>query len=162
MVSWDTRMFSSSGYRVFGQPEICFGDQSRIITRNDVPQLQVDGKKAALGPQGRLPGFAVRLTGSIRRTPTMTCDLSAHGRRNSLQAFTYLANRPAGSEPSRSARRRSNPPVTRHQTTNRRMFFAKGTTDLMQRLPRLPTTPHVDLLLNGKPKPFPWLHKHHL
>ena len=37
------------------------------------------------------------------------------------------------------------------------MFFAKGTTDLMQRLPRLPTTPHVDLLLRGKPKPFPWL-----
>jgi hypothetical protein len=37
------------------------------------------------------------------------------------------------------------------------MFFAKGTTDLMQRLPRLPTTPHVDLLLRGKPKPFPFI-----
>jgi hypothetical protein len=32
----------------------------------------------------------------------------------------------------------------------------------MQRLTRLPTTPHIDLLLRGKPKPFPWLHKHHL
>src|ERR1700690_4626139 len=49
------------------------------FTRNDVPQLQVDGKKATLGPQGRVPGFAVRLTGSIHRTATMTCDLSAHG-----------------------------------------------------------------------------------
>src|ERR1700726_2831352 len=48
------------------------------FTRNDVPQLQVDGKKAALGPQGRLPGFAVRLTGSIRRAAAMPCDLPAH------------------------------------------------------------------------------------
>jgi hypothetical protein len=30
------------------------------------------------------------------------------------------------------------------------MFFAKGATDLMQRLARLPTTPHIDLLLRGK------------
>ena len=30
MVSWDTRMLSSSGYWVFSQPEICFGDQSII------------------------------------------------------------------------------------------------------------------------------------
>src|SRR5215510_3519354 len=30
MVSWDTRMLSSSGYWVFSQPEICFGDQSSI------------------------------------------------------------------------------------------------------------------------------------
>ena len=54
------------------------------FTRNDVPQLQVDGKKAALGPQGRLPGFVVRLTGSIRRAATMTCDLPAHSRYRSL------------------------------------------------------------------------------
>ena len=50
----------------------------------DVPQLQVDGKKAALGPQGRLPGFSVRLTGSIRRTAAMSCDLPAHTRYRSL------------------------------------------------------------------------------
>src|SRR5277367_4697573 len=30
MVSWDTRMLSSSGYWVFSQPEICLGDQSSI------------------------------------------------------------------------------------------------------------------------------------
>src|SRR5258708_3642791 len=47
------------------------------FTRNDVPQLHVDGKKAALGPQGRLPGFAVRLTGSIRRAATMTRNIVA-------------------------------------------------------------------------------------
>ena len=30
MVSWDTRMLSSSGYWIFSHPEICSGDQSRI------------------------------------------------------------------------------------------------------------------------------------
>jgi hypothetical protein len=30
MVSWDTRMLSSSGYWAFNHPEICCGDQSRI------------------------------------------------------------------------------------------------------------------------------------
>src|SRR5690348_13223462 len=42
------------------------------------------------------------------------------------------------------------------------MFFAKSAPDLMQRLPRLPTTPHVELLLCRKPKPSPWFHQHHL
>jgi hypothetical protein len=32
--------------------------------------------------------------------------------------------------------------VTRHQTTNGGMFFAKGAPNLMQRLPCLPTTPY--------------------
>src|SRR5216683_396514 len=30
MVSWDTRMLSSSGYRIFSHPETCSGDQSKI------------------------------------------------------------------------------------------------------------------------------------
>jgi hypothetical protein len=30
MVSWDTRILSSSGYSVFSDPEICSGDHSRI------------------------------------------------------------------------------------------------------------------------------------
>src|SRR5258707_15712252 len=30
MVSWDTRMLSFLGYRIFNHPEICSGDQSRI------------------------------------------------------------------------------------------------------------------------------------
>jgi len=30
MVSWDTCMLSLLGYRLFGQPEICCGDQFRI------------------------------------------------------------------------------------------------------------------------------------
>src|SRR5664279_5036175 len=30
MVSWDTRMLSFLGYRIFNHPEICCGDQSRI------------------------------------------------------------------------------------------------------------------------------------
>ena len=53
---------------------------------------------------------------------------------------------------------RSNPTVTRHQTTNGGMFFAKGATDLMQRLARLPTTPHIDLLLRGKEILIVWRH----
>jgi hypothetical protein len=42
------------------------------------------------------------------------------------------------------------------------MVLAKSAPDLMQRLTRLPTSPHVALLLRGKPKPSPWSHKHHL
>jgi len=106
----------------------------------------------------------------------MTCDLPAHSRYRSLQTFGNLTDRRTGSQPTRdfltlTQREReertppdgwSNPPLPRHQTTNGGMFFAKGTTDLMQRLTRLPTAPHIDLLFRGKPKPFPWLHKHHL
>ena len=57
---------------------------------------------------------------------------------------------------------RSNPTVTRHQTTNGGMLFAKSAPDLMQRLPCLPTTPHVEFLLRRKPKLSPLFHKHHL
>src|SRR5271169_3386057 len=146
------------------------------FTRNDVPQLHVDGKKAPLGPKGRLPSLVVGLTSSIRRTATMTCDLPAHGRRNSVQAFSYLPNRRSGSEPSRDflaltqrereerppPHRRNNPSVKRHQTANGSMWLAESPPNLMQRLPRLPTGPHLKLLRRRKPKPFPWLHKHHL
>src|SRR5260221_10160736 len=41
----------------------------------------------------------------------------------------------------------SNPTVTRHQATNGRMLLAKSPPDLMQRLPCLPPTPHVEFLL---------------
>src|SRR5262245_26181848 len=71
------------------------------FTRNDVAQLQVDGKKAARGPQGRLLGFEVRLTGSIRRTATMPCDVPAHSRYRSLQTFGNLTDRRTGSQPAR-------------------------------------------------------------
>jgi len=52
--------------------------------------------------------------------------------------------------------------MSRHYTTNGVMVLAKSAPDLMQRLPRLPTSPHVNLLLRGKPVPSPWSHKHHL
>ena len=52
--------------------------------------------------------------------------------------------------------------MTRHYATNRVMVLTKSAPDLMQRLPHLPTPPYVNLLLRGKPKPFPWFHKHHL
>src|SRR5260370_83242 len=43
------------------------------FTRNDLLQLHMDRKKALLGPQSRLPGFRIRLVGSIHRTTTITC-----------------------------------------------------------------------------------------
>jgi hypothetical protein len=58
MVSWDTRMLSSSGYWVFSQPEICFGDQSRIsllatMFRNFrlMERRQRLGRKADFNPE---------------------------------------------------------------------------------------------------------------
>src|SRR5258708_663676 len=43
------------------------------FTRNELLQLHMDRKKALLGPQSRLPGFRIRLVGSINTTPTITC-----------------------------------------------------------------------------------------
>jgi hypothetical protein len=42
------------------------------------------------------------------------------------------------------------------------MVLAEGTPNVMQRLARLPTAPHVDPLLSGKPVSFFLCHKHHL
>src|SRR6266849_8897669 len=128
----------------------------------------MDRKKAPLGTQGRLPGFAVGLAGSIHRTATMTCDFPAHGRHRSVQAFGNLTYRRARSDPSgdllaltqreREERappnRRNKPTATQHHTTNGRMLLAKGAPDLVQRLSRLPTAPHVALLCGRKSKPF--------
>jgi len=127
----DTRMLSSSGYWIF-QPSgnLLRRPVQNQFTRNDVPQLHVDGKKAALGPQGRLPGFAVRLTGSIRRTATMP--FGPPGSRSIPFGLKHLAisriDEPEASPreissrsrsvSARSARRRTAgtiPPVTRHQ-----------------------------------------------
>src|SRR6266481_58144 len=146
------------------------------FTRNKLLQLPMDGKKAPLGPQGRLPGFRIRFVGSIHRTATMTRDFPAHGRHRSVQVFGNLTYRRTRNDPSRdllaltqrereeraAPDRRNKPTVTRHQTTNGRMLLAEGAPDLMQRLSRLPTTPHVALLRLRKPKPFPLDHKHHL
>jgi hypothetical protein len=40
--------------------------------------------------------------------------------------------------------------VTRHQTANGRMLFAECPPDLLQRLPRLPTGPHLKLVQNRR------------
>jgi hypothetical protein len=93
-----------------------------------------------------------------------------------LQTFGYITNRPTASDPSRdvlSLRQcereeraptggRNNPSVLRQQKVNRHMALAKGSPNLMQRLPRLPTAPHVGLLRCGKPHPSAFRHKHHL
>src|SRR3981189_635378 len=85
---------------------------------------------------------------------------------------SYLANRRTGSEPTRDLLAltqreheerappdcRNKPTVTRHQTTNGRMLLAEGAPDLMQRVSRFPTAPHVALLRSRKSKPFPLGH----
>src|SRR5712664_1919190 len=38
------------------------------------------------------------------------------------------------------------------------MWLVKGAPNLMQRLSRLPSAPHLTLLDCRKPKPFPWPH----
>src|SRR3981189_449974 len=74
MVSWDTRMLSSSGYCVFSHPEICSGDQSNtsllatifrnlrllarkhLLGRNPDPQawLSASWAREAAGPPWRV------------------------------------------------------------------------------------------------------------
>src|SRR5215469_225722 len=134
MVSWDTCMLSSSGYWVFSQPEICFGDQSSIsllatMSRNF--RLLERRQRRAARPTARLR----------HRLDWLDTQDGRHG------------VRPPGS--------RSIPLALNvwqsHGTT---MVLAKSAPDLMQRLPCFPTTPHIDLLLRGKPKPSPYSHKH--
>jgi hypothetical protein len=71
------------------------------FTRNQLLQLPMDGKKAPLVPQGRLPGFRIRLVGSIHRTAIMTRDFPAHGRHRSVQVFGNLPYRRSRNDPSR-------------------------------------------------------------
>src|SRR5712664_1010790 len=72
------------------------------FTRNHLPQLHMNGQKAQLGPQGRVPRSLIRFIRSILRTATMTCHLPAHRRRGALQAIRDIANRRTRSEPPRN------------------------------------------------------------
>jgi hypothetical protein len=110
------------------------------INCNHLLQLHMNGQKAPLGPQGRVPGSLIRFMGSILRTATMTCDLPAHRRRSALQTFGDIANRRTRSHSSRDlfslrqgkgeqptpTKRRNNPTVMRQQTVNGRMRPVKG------------------------------------
>ena len=168
MVSWDTRMLSSWDTGFFSQPEICFGDQSRLVYSPRCPATLLQGQQAKLGPPGRLPGSRCPLDWLDTRNSHH--DVRPPGSRSTPLALNIW--RSHGSIPSRSpsvsarSERRpdggSNPTGTRHQATNGRMLLAKGAPDLMQRLPCFPTTPHVEFLLRRKPKPSSLFHKHHL
>src|SRR6202021_3236974 len=57
---------------------------------------------------------------------------------------------------------RNYPSARRHQEPNRTMPLPEGAANLMQRLARLPTAPHLNPLLSGKPVPFSLCHNHHL
>src|SRR6267142_4992914 len=52
--------------------------------------------------------------------------------------------------------------IANNSSVDGRMLLAEGAPDLMKRLSRLPTPPHVALLPGRKSKPFPLGHKHPL
>src|ERR1019366_2007208 len=93
-----------------------------------------------------------------------------------LQTLDYIANRRTGGNPSRdvlSLRQgecsqraptgcRSNPAVLRQHKVNGHMALAEDPPNLMQRLSRLPTAPHITPLHRGKLHSSPLRHKHHL
>src|SRR5271156_1522676 len=72
------------------------------FTRNYSPKLGVNAQRAALGSQSRLPILSARIMGTIGRTAAMAYDLSAHRRGGTTQTTGNLANRRAGSDPSRN------------------------------------------------------------
>jgi len=136
----------------------------------------MNGKKALLGPPGRVPGSTISFVGSILRTATMTCDLAAHRRCGALQASGDITNRRTGSEPPRNVlslnhcereqraptKRWNNPTVMRQQTVNGGMRPVKGAPNRMQRLSRFPAAPYVSPLRHRKLHVFPLRHRHHL
>ena len=79
MVWWDTRMLLSSGYCVFSHPEICSGDQSNTslpatISRN----LRFPARRHLFARNADFPGLLICIEGTIGRTATVACPLSAH------------------------------------------------------------------------------------
>src|SRR5580704_10426457 len=119
MVSWDTRMLSSSGYWVFSQPEICFGDQSRIsllatMSRNLtlLERRQRLGRKAACqaSPSAGLARYAGRPP--CRATSRLTVDTArskhlAISRIDEPEASPREISSRSRSVSARSARRRT-------------------------------------------------------
>jgi hypothetical protein len=57
---------------------------------------------------------------------------------------------------------RSDPAMLCQHKLNRHMIFAEGSPNLMQRLPRLPSTPHLIPLLLRQLEPPLKSHQHHL
>jgi hypothetical protein len=86
--------FQPSG-NLFGRP---VQDQ---FTRNDVPQLVVDGKEALLRSQGWVPGTVIRPMGSISWTATVAAYFTANRRSCSIQSPSNLTKRRTGRDSSR-------------------------------------------------------------
>src|SRR6202035_3788401 len=70
------------------------------FTRNDVPQLAVEGQQTPLRSQGRVPGMVIRIMGAIGRTATMARNLPAHSGGRSIQSSGNLTKRRIGSDSS--------------------------------------------------------------
>jgi len=145
------------------------------FTRNDIPQLAVHVQQAALGSQSRLPSLSVRIMGTIGKTAAMAYDLSAHCRGGTTQTTGDLANRRAGSDPSRNifslskgecspraaTSNGSDAPTWQQQLANGGMWPAISAPNRMHGLPGLPATPNVVLLSGRKSRPLHVDHTHH-
>src|ERR1700721_76429 len=89
-------------------------DQS---TRNDVPQLAVLGKQAALRTQGRNPSLLICILGTIGRSATMASDLPAHGERSAPNLLQRLSCLPAAPNVTLLDRRKPKPHPSSHANT---------------------------------------------
>jgi len=134
-------MLSSSGYWVFSQPEICFGDQSRSVYSQRCSATSrgwKEGSAWAARPTARLlrPLDWLDMQGGHHDVATsrLTVDTAASkhlaiSRFDAPEASPREISSRSRSVSARSARRRycrSNPTVTRHQTTNGGMSLPKA------------------------------------
>src|SRR5712664_3901971 len=71
------------------------------FTRNDIPQLAVEGKQTPFQSQGREPSLVIGIMGAIGSTSTVAGDLSAYRRRGATQQSSYFTNRRSRSESAR-------------------------------------------------------------
>src|SRR5882724_8781688 len=165
MVSWDTRRLSSSGY--------WFSANRKSVPATSPESVYSQRSSATSHGWKEGTAWAAKPTPRLRRrlrwldTQNGHHDARLPGSRSKpfgrgIWRSHVSTSRKRSLEERTPPNRRNKPTVTRHQTTNGRMLLAEGAPDLMQRLPRLPTTPHVALLHRRKPKPFLLGHKHHL
>src|SRR6266852_7497178 len=70
------------------------------FTRNDVPQLAVEGQQTPLRSQSRVPSSTIRIMGAIGRTATVARNLPAQCGGRSIQSSGYLTKRRIGSDSS--------------------------------------------------------------
>src|SRR5215210_524696 len=126
MVSCDTRIASSSGYRLFSQPEICSGDQSSLSflattsrRRSFMASRHLLGRRALCHAFSRPPSLS-----PVILTPAVTIYFPTHGGGRAAQPRSDCTKGFSGSEPAgdllplcRGARTSSPAPLGRRDPT---------------------------------------------